>query len=232
MRTQYSEKYKITDLIDQFCTKEWKLLMEHNQSSLKYDAEEKIFKEGEKANDIKILLKGKAKIHCKVGRENEQILRLASNNQILGHRAMCGKFIYQVSATALSDCQVLSFPMDLFLSLLKANNEFCFQFMLFFAEELNNSEKHMRLSKAKNLEQRVATAVLDNIAAFGYDKKNKKMLAHVISRKEFSDMSNTSYESIVRTFKKFEDQKILIYKKAQMEILDEKKLFALSLIEF
>ena len=136
MKKHYSNKYCIRELIDNYCTDEWKFLVKENEEVLQYDAGVKIFKEGDKAKRVKILAKGKVKIHCKIDDDNQQILRLASDRQVLGHRAFGGDFRYSISATTLTECEIVHIPLKLFLSLLKANSGFCFEFMMFFAEEL------------------------------------------------------------------------------------------------
>ncbi|MBL4592383.1 MAG: Crp/Fnr family transcriptional regulator, partial [Flavobacteriales bacterium] len=179
-----------------------------------------------------ILKKGKVKVYSFVDKEKEQILRLVSDDQILGHRSFGGGFKLPVSATTLTQCDLVYIPVDVFLGALKANNDFCFQFMMFFAEELKNSEQHIKLKGAKNLNQRVATAILDNVAAFGYSSFDQKTLDYTISRKEFANFSNTTYESIVRTLKKFSELGLLEIKGKNLKILDEKGLVKISTLNY
>lgn len=231
MKKHYSEEYSIRTLIDNYCTEEWKFLIKENEERITYPKGVLIFKEGEVAKRIKILEKGKVKVHSTIEGDKEQILRLASNKQILGHRAFGGDFKYSVSATTLTDCEIVNIPLKLFLSILKANNLFCYYFMMFFAEELKNTEQHIKLNGAKNLPQRIAAAILDNIAAFGFDN-DKKTLAYTLSRKDFASLSNTTYESVVRTLKTFSDMGLLKIKNKQLEILNEAKLIEISTLNY
>jgi len=232
MKQHYSKEYSIRELINEFCTDEWKFLIEENEEVMSYAEGVTIFKEGEIAKRIKILNHGKVKVHCNVEDDKEHILRLASGKQILGHRSFGGDFKYTVSATTLTECEIVNIPLKLFLSVLKANSEFCFQFMMFFAEELKSTEQHSKLSGAKNLDQRIATALLDNIVAFGYHDKNKKLLDYTLSRKDYASLSNTTYESVVRTFKKFNDKKIIRINGKKLEILNEKELIKISTLSY
>ena len=232
MKKHYSEKYSIRNLIDDYCTDEWKFLIEENEERIIYPKGVVIFTEGDVAKRIKILEKGKAKVHSTIGGTKEQIMRLASEKQVLGHRAFGGNFKYSVSATTLTECEVVNIPIKLFLSILKANNNFCYHFMMFFAEELKNTEQHIKLNGAKNLHQRVATAILDNIAAFGYDPVDQKTLAYTLSRKDYSSLSNTTYESVVRTLKAFSDMGLLKIKNKELEILNEEKLIEISTLNY
>lgn len=232
MKKHYSEEYSVRTLIENYCTEEWKFLIKENEERITYPKGVMIFKEGEIAKRIKIIEKGKVKVHSTIDSENEQILRLAADKQILGHRAFGGDFKYSVSATTLTECVIVNIPLKLFLSILKANNTFCYHFMMFFAEELKNTEQHIKLNGAKNLHQRVAAAILDNLTAFGYDVVDKKTLAFTLSRKDFASLSNTTYESVVRTLKAFNDMGLVKIKNKQLEILDEEKLIKISTLNY
>lgn len=232
MKQHYSHKYCLQELIDKYCSDEWKYLIDEKKEVHTFIKEERIFKEGEVAKYIKVLKKGRAKVHTLIDDKNEKILRLAGDRQVLGHRAFGGDFRYSVSATALSKCEVLYIPLNLFMSVLKANSEFCFHFMMFMAEELKNTEEHSKLNGAKKLTERVAAAILDNLVAYGYDKKDKKMLSYTISRKDYAGLANTTYESIVRTFKTFDDMGVIRIVGKKLEILNEKKLIELSTLNY
>lgn len=232
MKEHYSQEYCVRTLMDLHCTEEWKYLIKENEKSLSFQGGVTIFKEGEEAKHVIILEKGKVKVHSLIDNEKEQIVRLASDRQILGHRAFGGDFTYSVSATTLTECELIYIPLKLFLSVLKANNTFCFHFMMFFAEELKNSEQHIKLNGAKNLQQRVAAAILDNIVAFGYNSIDHDTLDYTISRKDFASLSNTTYESVVRTLKSFNDLGLLEIKGKKLKILDEKKLIEISTLNY
>ena len=68
--------------------------------------------------------------------------------------------------------------------------------------------------------------------AFGYDSKDKKVLNFTISRREYADLSNTTYESVVRTFKKFESMNLLNIKGKELEILNEAELIKISTLDY
>ena len=181
---------------------------------------------------IKILNKGRVKVHSLMGNNKEQILRLATDKQILGHRAFGGDFRYSVSATTLTESEIVNIPLKLFLSVLKANNLFCYHFMMFFAEELKNSEQHIKLNGAKNLQQRVAAAIIDNVAAYGYVSESNHLLSFTISRQDYASFSNTTYESIVRTFKVFSNLGLIKIIGKKIEVLDEQKLIEISTLNY
>jgi len=232
MKNHYSKQYCIGQLIEDYCTDEWKFLIKESEEVMAYEKGVTVIKEGEVANRIIILKKGKVKVFFSVEDKKEQILRLVSDKQIIGHRAFGGSFKHTISATTLTECEIVNIPLKLFLSVLKANSIFCFHFMMFFAEELKNTEQHFKLNKAKNLDQRVASAILDNLIAFGYSPKNKQRLAYTISRKDYASLSNTTYESIVRSFKKFSDMGLLKIVGKELDILNEEELLKISTLEY
>ena len=90
----------------------------------------------------------------------------------------------------------------------------------------------MKLKGEKNLPQRVATAILDNVAAFGYDSKDQSTLNFTLSRRDIASLSNTTYESVVRTLKKFSDTGLLEIVGKELKILDEEKLIEISTLSY
>ncbi len=232
MKPHYSEEYCVKELIDKYCSEEWRFLMYENSEILEYDSGVRIFKEGEAAKRIKVLQKGKVKVHTTIGKGKEKIVRLAREKQILGHRAFGREFKYSVSATTLTECEILHIPTKIFLDLLKANNLFCFHFLIFFAEELKSSEQQLKLGGANNSQQRVAAAMLENIAAFGYVSNENKTLEYTLSRKDYAELANTTYESVVRVLKVFNEKGIIRTKKKKIEILDEERLIEISKLDF
>lgn len=115
---------QLDELIDEFCTPEWRDMVLQNTRELKFKTGENIFKEGQYADYIYMVKEGRVKVYANYTDDVEVIYRFATNGQVIGHRGMGEDFSFPITAVALSPTTVKVLKMDLFLNLLKSNNMF------------------------------------------------------------------------------------------------------------
>lgn len=219
-----SRQYRLRDLIREHCTPEWRQLMADRNVERTFRKGEDIFKQGELADTIYMIRHGRVKITVGPLHANERIVRLAANGEIVGHRGIGENPIYTATATALSDTVMDSIPMPLFLSVLKANSQFCYHFLLFFAYELRMLDQHMRDLLNTTVPQRVARTIKMNMDAFGFDPKDRKKLAFTLSRRDIANTSDTTYESVIRTLAEFQRMGIIGINGKEIRILKKREL--------
>jgi len=215
---------QIDKLIAECCSSHWRALLEENKETIKYSKGRYIFREEQEAKRIKIIIKGKAKVFLTYKTGREQIVRLATNGQIVGHRGFGGNHYYSVSCKTLEDTTVAHIPLKLFQEALLANNLFCYRFMMFFAEELRASEQHLKSFTNLDVRQRMAEALIYNLKTFGYDRKRKKILSHTLSRKDFSCLVGATYESVVRVLSDFDKSGVIQIINKDIKILKSREL--------
>lgn len=212
------------DLIKEFCEESWIDLLNERSRVREYRAKSHIFKEGEEVSHISIIRQGKVKIFSSYTGDSERIYRFATNGQIIGHRGFSRELVFPVSAFALVDTKVLDIPISLFDSLLKTNPLFCYHILRYFAKELRESEQQIKDMTKMDLRHRMANALRINIEAFGFDAEDKKKLNFTISRKDFSHLVGTTYESVIRTLSDFQKENIIQLINKEIRITNQKKL--------
>lgn len=202
--------------LKQYCSKEWIEFIEFHKSIYILQKNNIVFNEGDAVKGLFIINKGKVKVFSnETGKE--KIFRLVSEGEILGHRGYGGDWVYPVSAKTYEETTLTFIPLNIFNLLAKTNPEFTYQLMMFFAEELRNSEKKINHLQVKN---RVARAILYNYTVFGTDKKDPQLLSFTLPRKDYASLTNTTYESIIRTLKELSDEKIIQTAGKNIKILD------------
>ncbi|MCU0319057.1 MAG: Crp/Fnr family transcriptional regulator [Flavobacteriales bacterium] len=214
----------LAELVRKHCSPESKALFKENCETLSIEVGVDIFKEGDPADQLYIVRKGKAKVYGTFATGSTRILRFARDGQVLGHRGIGGDFTYTVTATALVPTTVDLIPMPLFLSTLKADPAFSFHFMLFFAEELRRSEAQSKALMNRSVEQRVANALLATLQCFGFDKNDKHLLAFTPSRQDLADYAGSTYESTIRALSALQKKKLIKAVGKEIRVLDRKKL--------
>jgi len=220
---------QIDDLIREYCSPEWRSMLEHHQEEIEYQKDELIFIEGQEAKHIEVIKRGKAKVYTTYKTGKEQVIRLAADGQILGHRSFGGDHRYPVSCKALEETVVYHVPLELFQNILRANHLFCYHFMMFVAEELRASDLHIRNHINMDVRQRMASALIYNLKTFGYDDQSKKRLSYTLSRKDFASLIGTTYETVVRVLGDFDKSGLIKIVGKHIEISQLKKLEKLKL---
>ncbi len=219
-----SRQFRLRELIREHCTPEWRQLMAERNVERHFRKGENIFKQGEVADTIYMIRTGRVKVTVGPLASNARIVRLAADGEIVGHRGIGEKPIYTATATVLSDTVMDSIPMQLFLTVLKANAQLCFHFLLFFAYELRMLDQHMRDLLNTTVRQRVARTIKMNMDAFGFDPIEKKKLAFTLSRKDIANTSDTTYESVIRTLAEFQRMGFIGLDGKQIHVLERKEL--------
>ena len=211
--------FRLNDLIDQYCLPEWWELMRTRNTRHTYRKGEAVFKQGEVADKMYMIGHGRVKVVASYVKGRDRIVRLASDGEVLGHRGIGTDLIYTANVVALSETVVNIIPMSLFLSVLKANNLFCYHFLLFFVDELRVLDQQSRDILNMTVTQRVVKALKMNMDAFGFDANDKKRLAFTISRKEIAQVADTTYESVIRSLSELQELGLIELVGKQVRIL-------------
>ena len=112
------------------------------------------------------------------------------------------------------------------MSSLKVNDDFIIALMLFFAEELKQSERKMRNLAHMNVKGRVAQALLTLKNKFG--TKADGHIDILLSRQDLASYTGTTYETLFRIITDFTNQKILFVEGKKITVLNEAALKVLT----
>ncbi|HEX7366118.1 MAG TPA: Crp/Fnr family transcriptional regulator [Pelobium sp.] len=208
------------------CVQEWLLAIEANRFIYEIKKGESIFKEGDKVEGIYFVYAGNVKVHKKWG-SKELILRFATEGTILGHRGISShNNTYPISATALENSTVAFISLDFFNTTIKINPDFTYRLMLFFADELQESELKMRDIAHISVKARLANALLFFEKKFGTDEND--VLRIELSKQDFAAFIGTTYETVSRMLSELTAEKAVQVSKRKIKILSLEKLEALA----
>jgi CRP/FNR family transcriptional regulator len=197
-------------------------LIDVNRSSFQAKKGELIFREGEEVKGIYFVYSGSVKVHKKWGSEKELIVRFAKKGDIVGHRGLGKDNLYPISATALEPVTVCFIALDFFQASLKVNHEVLFQLMMFFAEELKESERKMRNLAHMPVKGRIAQALLTLREKFGLNTAG--FIDIVLSRQDLASYSGTTYETVFRIMGELVQEGAISVAGKQIAIVDEERL--------
>jgi CRP/FNR family transcriptional regulator len=203
------------------CLKEWLPALDMNRQTFQTRKGEVLFTEGEKVTGIYFVYEGAVKVHKKWG-EKELIVRFAKKGDIVGHRGLGNDIYYPVSATAIEPVMVCFIELDFFMASLKVNQDFLFQLMMFFAEELKVSERKMRNLAHMPVKGRVAQALLTLQEKFGLQEDGFIDLA--LTKQDLASYTGATYETIFRVLNEMAEENLLRLSGKKIGILNLEKL--------
>ena len=213
--------------INKYCSNEWKPLITYYKTSTNYPAGATIFSEGDPVEGIYQIYTGKIKVVTSIDGGKERIIRLATSEQMLGHRGLGGKMNYPVTAITLEPSQITFIPIDIFYKTVKANTDLAFHMMMFFADEFKATEKRMKMMASMPAKEKVAVSIMTIVNAFGFSANDPTLLDFTPTRKDIASIAGTTYETAIRVLSNLEKSNIIMQEGKAIRVLNLEFLKAL-----
>lgn len=208
------------------CLHEWLPAVDAQRQTFQVKKGEIIIQEGDAVTGVYFVYEGNFKVHKKWG-EKELIVRFAKKGAIFGHRGLgTTKAIYPISATALENGTVCFIPLEFFMSSLKVNPDFLLKLMLFFADELQESEHKMRNLAHMPVKGRVAQALLALQEQFGVSAEGN--IGIDLTRQDLAAYAGATYETVFRTVNELVSENLIILKGKSILISNQPGLLQLT----
>lgn len=173
---------------------EWLEFLHFHTKKLHVGANEVFLREGDEMDGLYTISVGKAKVVQQDG-EEQRLIRLVGVGDFLGHRGLGGNSRYPISAVSLVPTDLEFLPLSAFKVISRINAKFVYNLMMFFADELRDSEeKTLQLPVV----QRISKSLKMNMDAFGFEPGSSK-LSFTISRRDIGTHAGTTYETVIRT---------------------------------
>jgi len=208
------------------CLPAWIPAIEANKRALVYKKGDRIFNEGEAVKGMYFVNRGTVKIHKKWGGEKELIVRFAKGGDIIGHRGLGENMHYPVSATTLEPSVICFVDLELFRTTLAVNIDLTIDLLMFYAEELQRSEKSMSNLAHMQVKGRIAFCLLALKTKFGEAPDGSINL--FLSRQDLASYAGTTYETVFRVLTEFVLEKWIRLNNKSISILNEQALVLLA----
>src|SRR5215216_992743 len=207
------------------CLKEWLPAVDTHRKTFHYKKGQIIFSEGEPVTGVYFVYRGKVKVHKQWG-DKELIIRFANQGQIFGHRGLGHNNVYPISGTAIEPTEACFIEIDFFHSSLKVNQGFLLNLMLFFADDLQESERRMRNLAHMPVRGRLAQALVALEEKFG--KTAEGFINIHLSRQDIASYVGSTYETIFRLMNEFIEEGLVEVSGKDILIKDSKKLLIVT----
>jgi CRP-like cAMP-binding protein len=206
----------------QRCLPEWIPAIGAQRKNLAFKKGELIFREGEPVTGIYFVYSGVIKVHKKWGTEKELIIRFAKKGDIFGHRGLGHDNHYPISATAIEPAEACFIDLDFFRTSMKVNQDLMYGLLLFFADELQESERKMRNLAHMQVKGRVAQALLSLQDKFGITPEG--FINIILSRQDLASFVGATYETVFRMINELAQDELIALDGKNISLLKPDKL--------
>jgi CRP/FNR family transcriptional regulator len=204
------------------CYPEWKELIEIKKTTVSFKKGKQIINEGEKVKGIYFMYSGLVKVHMQWVNQKELIVRFAKKGDIVGIRGLGDRHVYPISVTAITDTKLCFIPNNFLESTLKVNQQFTYQLMHYYANELQHAEKRMRNLVHMEVKSRVAEALIELASIF--NSNTNSPLEITLNRQDIASYAGTTYETVFKFFIELTKKKIISLSGKTIKINQPEKL--------
>jgi len=178
----------------------------NDKTTLRFKKGQQFIIEGTPVNGLFFILEGAVKVFRTGIHGREQIVRFAKNGEIIGHRGFGTQEFYSIGATVLKDSVMCYFSKESLQELLQINPKFTYDMMLFYANELNNSESKVKSISQMSVRERVIDTLLYINRKFG---QLNGFLNLALSRREYADYAGTTEQQVIRVFSALKKEELI-----------------------
>ncbi len=194
---------------------------EKKQSEI-YKKGQVVFNEGEHANGIYCIHKGKVKVY-KLGDEGrEQIVRLVKGGDVLGYRALLSGETFNAYAEALEESIICFIPKSHLFDNMEQNPELSMRFMRLLCGDLKGAEERLVKLAQKKVRERVAEMLLILRSTFG--NREDESINIELTREDLANIVGTATEPLIRLLSEFKKEGIVELNGKYIKILDPDRL--------
>lgn len=185
------------DCFVKLCSEKWISHISENKNQIVYARDMYVFREGSWVYGIYFIQTGKIKVVSSGLNGKDQIVRLATDGHILGHRAQ-GIEKYPISAISLEDSRICFLSNELLIDAFKTNFNFMYRFITFYSSELRKCELRHKYFAQMTVDEKVIYALCYIIETFGFIGDEHKLNA-LFSRQEIAEIAGTNAEQVSRS---------------------------------
>jgi CRP/FNR family transcriptional regulator len=168
-----------------------------------------IFREDDFYLGFYILLKGTVKIFKLSPKGKESVLHIIKPLNAFADIPLFDGGNYPVNAVALEGSIVMLIPKDKFLKLLKSDSDMALKMLSGFAKRLKSLINQVDNLNSSEVSVRLAKYLLDEVKSSGTEKLPEPFIKLTIPKATLAAFIGTITETLSRSFRKLQDDKII-----------------------
>ena len=183
--------------------------------------------EGDTPTHMMILVTGKVKVYKEGVGSRAQIIRMLKPGEHFGYRAIIANEKYNTNVMAFEASTVYMIRADIFISILRHNNAFCYRFLEELGTDLGASDARTVNLTQKHIRGRLAEALLMLKKNYGLEEDGATINIY-LAREDLANLSNMTTSNAIRTLSNFTNEHIIAMDGRKLKIIDEERLVRIS----
>jgi CRP/FNR family transcriptional regulator, polysaccharide utilization system transcription regulator len=188
---------------------------------------EMIHYEGDHPSYMMILASGKLKVFKDGVGSRSQIIRMLKPGEFFSYRCIIANDSYSTNVMAFEASTVYMIKADMFISILRHNNAFCYRFLEEIATDLAASDARTVNLTQKHIRGRLAEALLQLQIKYGLEEDGATISIY-LSREDLANLSNMTTSNAIRTLANFVNEHVIAMDGRKLKIIDAEKLRKIS----
>ncbi len=202
--------------------------LEQRKTNNIYKKGQIVFYEGNQALGLYCVSSGRVKLYKTSIDGKQQIVRIASSGDVLGHRALLANEPYHATAEAIEDAEVCCLDRNAFFSLLKKEPSLSMNLLQKLAQELGVAENLAATIAQKSVRERMAELLLTLKETYGEKDGNHYKIGLQLTREEMGNMIGVTQETSIRLMSEFRQEKLIEVSGRDIKILDVERLLQVA----
>lgn len=194
----------------------------------RFDAGQSVFAESAAVERFFLLLDGHIRVQRTTAEGDQIILLHIAPGQLFGIGAALGHRTYPATAVAADDCIVLAWPNRLWHEFVARYDGFATQTYSVVGKRLNDMHAVIVEMATKQVEQRIASALLRLITQMGRKVEGGIEIDFPITRQNISDMTGTTLHTVSRLLSAWEKDGIVASERKKITVTMPHQLVLLS----
>jgi CRP-like cAMP-binding protein len=215
----FESQFREENCIFYLLTPEEKAILEKNHTLTRYKKNDYIFREGDFPIGMQYLKEGKIKLIKEGIGGREQIIRMITDDGLIGYRSLIAGEAHNGTAVAIDDSEVITIPPDILYNVLLRNYRFSLALLKDLAIELGLSNYRTVSLTQKHIRGRLAESLILLKEKYGFEHDNKTLRVY-LSREDLANLSNMTSSNAIRTLSTFAGEKVIAMDGRKIKILD------------
>lgn len=202
--------------------------VERRSSTTSLPDSDYLFHQGDPAERIYIVRKGKIRL-IQVSQDGEQvILKYIASGEAFGVVAVLEGILYPVAAQAVGDTQLLSWDRQTLHALLPQFPQIYLNSMQILAKRIHDFQDVIRELATERVERRIARALIRLARQVGVKTDRGVRIDLPLSRQDLAEMTGTTLYTVSRTLRDWQAQGLVESAREQIIILYPHGLVAIA----
>jgi CRP-like cAMP-binding protein len=199
--------------------------LQNSMTSKKVSKGHTLFKVGAPGNELFVVVEGKMKLGTQTADGRENLLTILGPGEMFGELSIFDPGPRTSTATAVTDCRLLSLSHTQVLGWITAHPEVSFQLLARLAQRLRRSNEVLADLVFSDVPGRVAKAILDLGTRFGVEKPDGLHVHHDLTQEELAQLVGASRETVNKALADFAGRGWIRLEPRTVVVLDYDRLY-------